>query len=174
VRFLASSAGTVTDSYTYDAFGAQIASSGTTANPYLYSGERFDSSLNLYHLRARYYNMLTGRFETMDPGKETCCALRASQIGNIFDPPSLHKYAYTANNPVNQIDPTGRGFIEDWAGIAFEDIVQTYARVKIGRAEAGAFCLGAAAVYAVDNPNAPVWEIEIMERYCLATVVATF
>jgi hypothetical protein len=42
-------------------FGAQIASTGTTPNPYLYSGERFDSNLSLYHLRARYYNMFTER-----------------------------------------------------------------------------------------------------------------
>ncbi len=108
VRFLANSAGAITDTYTFNAFGAQIASAGTTPNPYLYSGERFDSSLNLYHLRARYYNMLTGRFETMDPGKENCCALRVSQVGNIFDPRTLHKYVYAANDPVNRVDPTGR------------------------------------------------------------------
>ena len=114
-RFLANSAGTVTDTYTFDAFGAQIASTGTTPNPYLYSGERFDSSLNLYHLRARYYNMLTGRFETMDPGKESCCTLRASQVGNIFDPATLHKYVYTGNNPVNRIDPSGKDAILDYA-----------------------------------------------------------
>jgi hypothetical protein len=52
--------------------------------------------------------MLTGRFETMDPGKETCCTLRASQVGNIFDPRTLHKYVYAANDPVNRVDPTGR------------------------------------------------------------------
>jgi RHS repeat-associated protein len=108
-RFLANSAGTITDTYTFDAFGAQIASTGTTPNPYLYSGERFDSSLNLYHLRARYYNMLTGRFETMDPldVSQACCALDFSQAENISDPGTLHKYVYTQNNPVNRIDPTG-------------------------------------------------------------------
>jgi RHS repeat-associated protein len=110
---LANSSGTITDTYQFDAFGAQIASSGTTPNAYLYSGERFDSSLSLYHLRARYYNVLTGRFETMDPGKETCCGLRASQVGNIFDPRTLHKYVYAANNPVNASDPTGKELAED-------------------------------------------------------------
>ena len=108
VRFLANAAGTITDTYTFDAFGAQIASTGTTPNPYLYSGERFDSNLNLYHLRARYYNMLTGRFMTMDPGvSKTCCGSH-SRPENIFDPGSLHKYVYTKNNPVNGIDPAGR------------------------------------------------------------------
>lgn len=50
--------GSVTRTYTYGrqlisenqlvgSIGAPIASSGTTPNPYLYSGERYDSSLNL-------------------------------------------------------------------------------------------------------------------------------
>jgi len=60
------------------------------------NGERFDSSLNLYHLRARYYNMLTGRFETMDPDG-----------GDISDPATLNKYAYAGGDPVDLTDPTG-------------------------------------------------------------------
>jgi RHS repeat-associated protein len=96
VRFLTSSAGTVGNTYQFDAFGNPIASTGTTANSYLYSGERFDSNINLYHLRARYYNMQTGRFETMDPVP-----------GGIFDPATLHLYFYTADNPVNLLDPSG-------------------------------------------------------------------
>ena len=67
VRFLTSAAGTVGNTYQYDAFGMPVASTGTTANSYLYGSERWDSSLWLYHLRARYYNQATGRFETMDP-----------------------------------------------------------------------------------------------------------
>jgi RHS repeat-associated protein len=101
VRFLANTAGTLTDTYQFDAFGMMIASSGTTPNTYLYSGERFDSNLNLYHLRARYYNLLTGRFETMDPVP-----------GKILNPRTLHKYVYAANNPVNQIDPSGQDALE--------------------------------------------------------------
>jgi RHS repeat-associated protein len=78
-----------------------IASTGTTANNYLYSGERFDSNLNLYDLRARFYKMLTGRFETMDPA-----------AGKITDPRTLHTYFYAANNPVNASDPSGRDILE--------------------------------------------------------------
>jgi RHS repeat-associated protein len=101
VRFLTNTSGTVGNTYTLDAFGAQIASTVTTANTYLYSGERFDSNLNLYQLRARFYNMLTGRFETMDPA-----------AGKIFDPGTLHKYVYTKNNPVNRTDPSGEFLAE--------------------------------------------------------------
>jgi RHS repeat-associated protein len=114
VRFTTNTAGTVGNTYQFDAFGMPVAISGSIANTYLYSGERFDSNLNLYQLRARFYNMLTGRFETMDPGKETCCALSASKAGNIFDPATLHKYVYTRNNPVNRIDPSGRADSEEY------------------------------------------------------------
>ncbi len=113
-RFLANAAGTVTDTYTYDAFGAQIASTGTTQNPYLYNGERFDSNLNLYHLRARYYNMLTGRFETMDPVE-----------GKTAHPGTFHKYVYAANNPVNRVDPTGKQ-VEEEDLIVYEEDAARY------------------------------------------------
>jgi len=97
VRFLTNSAGTITDSYDYDAFGMPITTTGTTPNNFLYSGERFDQNIGLFHLRARDYNPLTGRFETMDPAE-----------GNILNPATLHKYVYAGNNPVNASDPTGR------------------------------------------------------------------
>jgi RHS repeat-associated protein len=113
----------VGNTYQFDAFGMPIASAGTIANTHLYSGERFDSNVNLYHLRARFYNMLTGRFETMDP-----------VLGKISNPATLHKYAYTSNNPVNRIDPRGT---DDAAEVVFieENATQNeaYARAEIER-----------------------------------------
>jgi RHS repeat-associated protein len=102
VRFLTNSSGTVTDSYTNDAFGMPITTSGTTPNNFLYSGEQYDSTLGLYYLRARYYNPATGRFLVMDPYE-----------GRILDPATLHKYVYAGSDPINGSDPTGRdAFIE--------------------------------------------------------------
>ena len=37
--------------------------------PSFYRGEQYDSDLGLYYLRARYYNPVTGRFMSRDPGK---------------------------------------------------------------------------------------------------------
>ncbi|HUK24218.1 MAG TPA: RHS repeat-associated core domain-containing protein, partial [Terriglobales bacterium] len=88
-RFLTNNAGTVTDSYDYDAFGLPITSTGTTPNNYLYSGEQYDGPLGLYYLRARYYNPATGRFLVMDP-----------YWGDIQQPATLHKYVLTADDPV--------------------------------------------------------------------------
>jgi RHS repeat-associated protein len=97
VRQLTSSAGAVTDTYEYDAFGNSFTKQGTTPNNYLYRGEQYDSDLGLYYLRARYYNPATGRFLSRDP-----------ENGRANDPASLHKYLYAGGNPVNLIDPSGR------------------------------------------------------------------
>jgi RHS repeat-associated protein len=47
---------------------------------------------------ARYYNPQTGRFLSRDP-----------EDGNPRDSRSLHKYLYADGDPVNRIDPRGRG-----------------------------------------------------------------
>ena len=114
VRQLTNSAGAVTDEYEYDAFGNSFTKQGTTPNNYLYRGEQFDSDLGLYYLRARYYNPQTGRFLSRDP-----------EDGKPIDPKTLHKYLYASGDPVNRIDPRGRGDLiefdlEGWHAIEEE------------------------------------------------------
>ena len=101
VRNLTNAAGTVTDSYEYDAFGNSFTVTGTTPNNYLYRGEQYDSDLGLYYLRARYYNPNSGRFMSRDP-----------EDGKAKDPKTLHKYLYAGGDPINAVDPTGKGIIE--------------------------------------------------------------
>ena len=96
-RFLTDSTGTITDTYTYDAFGNLSSQTGATPNDYLYSGEQYDSNLGFYYLRARYLNPESGRFWTMD-----------SYEGSSDDPLTLHKYTYANNNAVNKLDPSGK------------------------------------------------------------------
>jgi len=62
----------------------------------LYAGEHYDSELDQYYLRARYYNPWSGTFNRTDPF-----------AGNNQDPQSLHKYLYCHANPVNGVDPSG-------------------------------------------------------------------
>jgi len=97
VRQLTNLAAAVTDRYNYDAFGNLLNSTGATPNNYLYRGEQYDTNLNLYYLRARYYNPATGRFMSRDPN-----------AGKLKDPKSLHKYLYADGNPVDGMDPSGR------------------------------------------------------------------
>jgi RHS repeat-associated protein len=96
VRQLTNTDGVVTDTYSYDAFGKLLSQTGSTPNVYLYTGERFDPDLGLYHLRARHYNPDRGRFTSMDPFP-----------GFMEDPLGLHKYLYVHADPVNFVDPLG-------------------------------------------------------------------
>jgi len=98
-RALTDSGGTATDFYYYDAFGNTLASSGSTENDYLFTGEQFDRALGNYYLRARNYDPNSARFTQMDTWR-----------GNDQDPLSLHKYLYTGSDPVNHIDPSGHFF----------------------------------------------------------------
>ena len=93
---LANENGIVTDTYSYDAFGNLLKSTGFTKNYYRYCGEQFDETTGLYYLRARYMDTSTGRFISQD-----------SYAGSIFDPISLHRYLYANANPVMYSDPSG-------------------------------------------------------------------
>ncbi len=97
VRQLTNAAGTVTDSYEYDAYGNHWTVEGSTPNNMLYRGEEWDPDLSLVDLRARYMNPLSGRFLSRDP-----------EDGILTDPKTLHKYLYAGGDPVNMADPTGR------------------------------------------------------------------
>jgi RHS repeat-associated protein len=97
VRQLTNTAGAVTDAYDYDAFGNLINSTGSTPNNYLFAGEQYDPALGLYYNRARYYNNSTGSFWSMD-----------TYEGDDQESLSLHKYLYTEDDPIDNVDPCGK------------------------------------------------------------------
>ena len=90
-RALTDSAGAVTDTYSYDAYGAVRAQTGVTNNDFRFTGEQADDNANrgLYYLRARHYDPALGRFLTKDPL------------------PLPNRYAYVLGNPTNLVDPFG-------------------------------------------------------------------
>ena len=90
--------------YGYDAYGNCKIFKDTdniaTYNPYRYRGYYYDEETGLYYLQARYYDPRTGRF------------LNADSV-EYADPETLNGlnlYAYCGNNPVMNVDPTGRAF----------------------------------------------------------------
>lgn len=95
-RALSDELGVVSDTYDYQAFGEILNQTGATENSYLYTGEQFDSGLDQYYLRARYYDQGVGRFTQMD-----------TWMGRNSDPVTLHKYLYANVDPANGIDPSG-------------------------------------------------------------------
>jgi len=102
VRLLTSAAGSITDTYTYDAFGNLISRTGATLNDYLYAGEQFDSSLGFYYNRARYLRVDIGRLLTFDTYEGCRC-----------EPQTLHKYQYANGDPANKVDPTGNSSVAE-------------------------------------------------------------
>ena len=90
--------------YGYDAYGNCKIFKDTdniaTYNPYRYRGYYYDEETELYYLQTRYYDPRTGRF------------LNADSV-EYADPETLNGlnlYAYCGNNPVMNVDPTGRAF----------------------------------------------------------------
>ncbi len=109
VRALLNEAGKITDQYRYNAYGELLEKEGDTENHYLYTGEYYDGTSNLYYLRARYMNPATGNFLTMD-----------TYEGSIYDPDTLHKYLYANGNPVTYSDPSGNMFGAALAGAGLQ------------------------------------------------------
>lgn len=108
-------------SYTYDAYGNTTVNTGSPLNnPYQYNAEYTDSSTGNQYLRARYYDPASGRFLTKD-----------TYLGETNDPLSRNLYAYTRNNPVNLVDPSGHLFGTIMAIVAVTAaVVGTYKAVK--------------------------------------------
>jgi RHS repeat-associated protein len=93
VTSLSSPAGALAQTYTFDSFGNQTASTGSLTSPFRYTGRESDSETGMYYYRARYYDPTTGRFLTEDP-------LRFHAGSNF--------YIYTFNSPQSLIDPSGK------------------------------------------------------------------
>jgi RHS repeat-associated protein len=105
VMLLTDGTGNIVAQYQYDAWGNITSQSGTMAssNPYRYAGYRYDEVTGLYYLMARYYDANIGRFITRD-----------TFHGFEDDPLSLNQYAYTNNNPVMHVDPSGHYWDNHW------------------------------------------------------------
>jgi len=101
VSALTDGSGAVSERYRYTPYGALmiLAPNGTTvrtassyANPYTFTGRRWDGEALLYYYRARYYDSLLGRFVRRDP----------IGYGGSGDP-----YLFCGVNPLDYVDPSG-------------------------------------------------------------------
>jgi RHS repeat-associated protein len=91
VRDLTNGSGTIVDTYTYDAYGKTLTTTGSVYNPFGYTGEYTDAETGFLYLRARYYDPESQQFLTVDP------ALAWTQ----------QAYAYALGSPTNATDPSG-------------------------------------------------------------------
>jgi len=87
--------GSVVGTYRNDDWGNVLAQTGSSTQPYGFTGEARDAT-GLTYLRARYYDPSLGRFMSRD-------RLAGSQV----HPQSLSRYIYAADNPLLYADPSG-------------------------------------------------------------------
>jgi len=92
VLALTDETGAVTDTYAYDEYGVQMATSGTCENSARYASLFLDEESGLYYARHRHYDPARGHFLRRDP------------LG-ILDPD--YPYRYGRSSPSNFIDPDG-------------------------------------------------------------------
>jgi len=64
---LSNGTGSLAQTYTFDSFGNQTASSGSLTSPFQYTARESDPETGLYYYRARYYDPVVGKFLTEDP-----------------------------------------------------------------------------------------------------------
>jgi RHS repeat-associated protein len=100
-RLLTDTTGATVGTYSYDAYGAQTAHTGTVGSALGYNGQYTDTETGLIYLRARYYDPVTAQFTTVDP------ALAATGA----------PYGYAADNPLSFSDPSGLSKHSLWGAI---------------------------------------------------------
>ena len=93
-RQLTNSAGTVTDTYSYTAYGSTVSASGSDANPFQYGGKfgYYTENNGVVLCGHRWYDTLALRWLSRDP---------------IGYKGGSNLYAYCNGDPVNGIDPSG-------------------------------------------------------------------
>lgn len=93
ITSVSSTAAALAQTYAFDSFGNQAVFSGSLTNSFRYAAREFDTESNLYSMRARYFDPVTGRFINEDP------------IG--FAGMQANFYAYVGNDPIEFADPFG-------------------------------------------------------------------
>ncbi|MDH5366188.1 MAG: hypothetical protein OEW67_04325 [Cyclobacteriaceae bacterium] len=102
--YMTDASGEVYQHLEYFAFGETFVEehNNTDNTPYLFNGKELDEETGLYYYGARYYD------------SQTSIMLSVDQMADKY--PGISPYAYTYNNPVNYIDPTGKEGIETGGG----------------------------------------------------------
>jgi len=96
-RALTGSGGAVVQSYTYDAYGNILSSTGSVSNPFRFAGQYTDTESSLVYLRNRYYDSASGQFISRDP----------------IVAQTRQAYQYAVDSPLTYRDLTGLWAVND-------------------------------------------------------------
>ena len=145
---LVDNAGVQVVSYSYDAWGQIINTTGSLANtlgklnPFKYRGYIYDEETGLYYLRSRYYNPDLCRFINADD---------VESMGADGDINGYQLFIYCMNDPVNLKDEAGSWSLPNWAKIAISAAIIIGAAVVATVATGGVACIAAGAAIGAAN-----------------------
>jgi RHS repeat-associated protein len=161
---LTGSDGSYVDTYSYLPFGEPLSATGSLANPFRYGGQAgvMDDGNGLDYMRARYYLPEEGRFTSADP----------LDLAGGTNP-----YTYATNNPINEYDPTGLGYVNIGATAGF--ILGGTAGINIGSSGVSFYAgvglvapgIDPSITYSTSDPS-PGWSIAAQASYGIAGQVS--
>ena len=99
-RSLVDGVGAVTAAYDYWPYGEVLATSGSGATHFRFTGHERDAESSLDYMLERSYAYDVGRFLRPDPMQD--------------EYPGISPYAYAANNPLKYVDPDGQAAETVW------------------------------------------------------------
>lgn len=112
VRDITNTSGTVIDHLAYDSFGKVTnETSPSNGDRFKFTGREYDAETGLLYYRARYYDVVIGRFVSQDP--------KSFAAGD----PNL--YRYVGNGPTIATDPSGLQGWMQWTGSFFGALPNT-------------------------------------------------
>ncbi len=122
-QIITDASGNVVEEAAYRPYGSIRYHTGPDTARYTFTGQEFDADAGLYHLGARFYDAILGRFISAD-----------SLVPGTHNPQNFNRYAYVNNNPIRYSDPSGHGFFEDLGdafGTFMEEVFVPVAKVAV-------------------------------------------
>ena len=154
--------GTVVVTYTYDAWGNILTTTGSMAtslgawNPLRYRGYVYDRETGLYYLQSRYYDPENGRFLSHDIVFDYNAGLQGYDL-----------FVYCGNNPINRIDSSGADSEEiDDVGLV-DDEYELFGSSGKGGASSNATAKGASVKAGGKSPGYIVSKEKTAEQFLI-------
>jgi len=108
--------------------------------PYGYTGKEQDAESGLHYFGERYLAGRLGRFVSVDPKYASPDLLAPDRLAAyLAQPQDLNLYAYSRNNPIRFVDPTG---LNPWDPLGVGELIVEGTKSNLGYLDDNMFILG--------------------------------
>ncbi|GER88809.1 hypothetical protein KDW_29710 [Dictyobacter vulcani] len=152
------STGAVVNQYGYDPFGGDASRTIVVNNPWRYAGGYYESNTGLYTFGIRYLDVQFNRWTQRTPVG-----------GSLAETLKPNPYEYAGDNPVNEVDPSGRFDVSQtcWDAVAAVFITAVVG-IVLATISAGIGLAAFAAIVTATSPEVAVGA----GSACIAAVIS--